>query len=150
MPAFDTKTMQQLIEGRALLGPRFAAGLAGVFGLLALGLAMIGLYGLISYSVSRRTREMGIRIALGAPQRAVRGMVVGDGFRVAGIGIVLGTVVSAALTRAVRSLFFGMNPSDVRLLLLVPLVLTVIAILASYIPARRATKVDPMVALRAE
>jgi predicted permease len=150
MPAFDTKTMQQLIEGRALLGPRFAAGLAGVFGLLALGLAMVGLYGLISYSVSRRTREMGIRIALGAPLRSVRGMVVGDGFRVAAIGIVLGTAAAAALTRAVRSLFFGMNPSDMRLLLLVPLMLVLMAILASYIPARRATKVDPMVALRAE
>jgi len=150
IPAFDTKTMQQLIEGRALLGPRFAAGLAGVFGLLALGLAMIGLYGLISYSVSRRTREMGIRIALGAPLRAVRGMVVGDGFRVAVIGVVLGTVVSAALTRTLRSLFFGMNPGDTRLLVSVPLILIVIAVLASYLPARRATKVDPMVALRAE
>ncbi|HSE67118.1 MAG TPA: ADOP family duplicated permease, partial [Gemmatimonadales bacterium] len=150
MPAFDTKTMQQLIEGRAMLGPRFAAGLAGVFGLVALGLAMVGLYGLISYSVSRRTREMGIRIALGAPLRAVRGMVVGDGLRVAGIGIVLGTAGAAALTRLVRSLFFGMNPSDAKLLFLVPLVLIVIALLASYIPARRATKVDPMVALRSE
>jgi ABC-type antimicrobial peptide transport system permease subunit len=150
IPAFDTKTTQQLIEGRALLGPRFAAGLAGVFGLLALGLAMIGLYGLISYSVSRRTREMGIRIALGAPRRAVRGMVVGDGFRVAGIGVVVGTVAAAVLTRAVRSLFFGMNPSDAKLLLLVPLVLIGVTLLASYLPARRATKVDPMVALRAE
>ncbi|HEU5155057.1 MAG TPA: ADOP family duplicated permease, partial [Gemmatimonadales bacterium] len=150
MPAFDTKTMQELIEGRALLAPRFATGLAGVFGLLALGLAMVGLYGLISYSVSRRTREMGIRIALGAPLRAVRGMVVGDGFRVAGIGIVLGTAGAAALTRLVRSLFFGMNPSDAKLLFLVPLVLIVIALLASYLPARRATKVDPMVALRSE
>jgi ABC-type antimicrobial peptide transport system permease subunit len=150
MPAFDTKTMQQLIEGRALLGPRFAAALAGVFGMLALGLAMVGLYGLISYSVSRRTREMGIRIALGAPLHAVRGMVVGDGFRVAGIGIVMGTVAAAALTRALRSLFFGMNPGDTRLLVSVPLVLIVIAVLASYLPARRATKVDPMVALRAE
>ena len=150
MPAFDTKTMQQLIEGRALLGPRFAAGLAGVFGLIALGLAMVGLYGLISYSVSRRTREMGIRIALGAPLRSVRGMVVGDGFRVAGIGVVLGTVVAAALTHLLRSLFFGMNPGDTRLLVSVPLVLIGIAVLASYLPARRATKVDPMVALRAE
>src|SRR4030095_497384 len=111
---------------------------------------MVGLYGLISYSVSRRTREMGIRIALGAPLRSVRGMVVGDGFRLAGVGIVLGTAAAAALTRAVRSLFFGMNPSDVRLLLLVPLMLVLMAILASYIPARRATRVDPMVALRSE
>ena len=93
---------------------------------------------------------MGIRIALGAPRRAVRGMVVGDGFRVAGIGVVVGTVAAAVLTRAVRGLFFGMNPSDAKLLLLVPLVLIGVTLLASYLPARRATKVDPMVALRAE
>jgi predicted permease len=150
MPAFDAKTLEQLIEGRALLGPRMAAQLAGVFSLLALGLAMVGLYGLISYSVSRRTREMGIRIALGAPLQAVRRMVVGDGLRLTAVGVILGTGAAAALTQVLRSVFFGMNPEDPKLLLVVPILLVAIALVASYIPARRATRVDPMVALRSE
>ena len=150
MPAFDAKTLEQLIEGRALLGPRFASGLAGVFGALARGLAMIGLYGVVSYSVSQRTREIGIRIALGAPLRAVRRMVVGDGLRLAGIGVIVGGATAFGLTRAIRSLFFGMDPDDAGPLLLVPLLLIVVAIIASYIPALRATKVNPVAALRAE
>ncbi len=150
MPIFDPKSLDQLIEGRALLGPRLGAGLAGVFGILALGLAMIGLYGVISYPVTQRTREMGIRIALGAPLQAVGRMVLRDGLRLAGLGVVLGTAGALGLTLIFRSLFFGVNPTDPRLLLPVPLLLIVVALLASYLPARRATRVDPIIALRSE
>jgi predicted permease len=150
MPAFDTKTMQQLIEGRALLGPRFAAGLAGCFGLLALGLAMVGLYGLISYSVSRRTREMGIRIALGRrfERFAAWSWATGSGWRVSGWWWERWR--RPLLTRAVRSLFFGMNPSDAKLLLLRATGSDRGRVAGELHPARRATKVDPMVALRRE
>jgi putative ABC transport system permease protein len=150
MPIFDPKSMDQLIDGRTLLGPRVAAGFAGVFGLLALGLAMVGLYGVISYSVVQRTREMGIRIALGAPLPSVRRMVLSDGLRLAGIGAMIGTAGGLGLSIALRSLFFGVDPTDPKLLLIVPLTLVAVALIASYLPALRATRVDPLRALRSE
>ncbi len=121
----------------------------GIAGAMALVLGIIGIYGVISYAVSQRTREIGIRLALGAQQHELRRMFVISGLALAGIGVAIG-LAAVGLTRLVKSLLFGISPLDPLTYAVVPLVLVAAAVLASYLPARRAASVDPVEALRAE
>ena len=115
---------------------------------LALLLASIGIYGLLAYMVGQRSREIGLRMALGARRWDVLKLILGKGVVLAGVGIVAGVIVSAATASMMASLLYGVHPHDLLVFLAVPLLLFAVAVLASYIPARRATKVDPMFALR--
>jgi putative ABC transport system permease protein len=130
--------------------PRFYTFLFGVFGAIGLVLTMTGVYGLISYTVSQRTQEIGIRMALGANRLSVVGLVLRQGLGLALAGTVIGVVLSFALTRMIVSLLFEIRPTDLPTFAGAATVLLVAALLACYVPARRATKVDPLVALRYE
>ena len=149
LPLLSLET-QNDIRDDALTGERILARLSALFGILALALSMIGLYGTIAYAVSRRTHEIGIRMALGAAPAEILRMTVGQGTRLAGLGIMIGTIASLGVTRLLRSLIFGVTPTDPLTFVAVPIVLLVVAIAACYIPARRAMRVDPMSALRCE
>jgi ABC-type antimicrobial peptide transport system permease subunit len=138
------------IYSASLGSRRFNVILIGFFGIAALLLATAGVFGVMAYSVSRRTREIGVRVALGASSREVLGMILGQGMRTILIGVAIGLVGALALTRSVQSLLFGVTPTDPLTFAAVILLLMGAALLACYIPARRATKVDPMVALRYE
>lgn len=138
------------IYSASLGSRRFNVILIGFFGIAALLLATAGVFGVMAYSVSRRTREIGVRVALGAGSREVLGMILGQGMRTILIGIAIGLAGSLVLTRSVQSLLFGVTATDPLTFAAVILLLTGTALLACYIPARRATKVDPMVALRYE
>ena len=129
---------------------RYPSYLIGSFAGLALLLAMVGLYGLISYSVSQRTRELGIRIALGAQRNDVMRLVLGEGARLTLIGVVLGLAAALGLTQLMRSLLFGVSAMDPVTFVSVAIVLAIVAIAACYIPARRAMSTDPSVTLRYE
>jgi ABC-type antimicrobial peptide transport system permease subunit len=120
------------------------------FGGLALLLAVVGVYGVLSYSVNQQTREIGIRMAMGAQSGRILGLVVGQGMRLAIVGLILGTLIALAATRVLSSLLFGVSAHDPLIFGGVSLILATAAILACYIPARRATKVDPIIALRDE
>jgi predicted permease len=134
----------------SLAAQRFTALLLGIFAALALALAGIGIYGVISYSVGQRTHEIGIRMALGAQRAAVLKLVVARGMALAVIGLGIGVAVALGLTRFLSSMLFGVKPTDPLTFVVVSLVLIAVALLACYIPARRAARVDPMVALRHE
>jgi predicted permease len=149
LPLLNIKTLDEYLSD-SIVGTRFEALLLGIFGILAFSLTAVGLYGVISYTVVQRTREMGIRIALGADRGAILGMVVRNGTLLACTGAVFGLAAAFILTRLMASLLFGIGPTDPLTFLCVPIALIAVAVLASYIPARRAAKVDPMVALRYE
>lgn len=146
---FRGKTLDQYLG--VLLGqPRFNALLLATFAALALTLALVGLYGAVSYSISRRTHEIGIRMALGATPRLVLGIVFGHGLRLIGIGIAIGLCAAFSLTRLMAALLFGVTATDPLTFILVPILLTAVTSLACYVPTRRAMRIDPMVALRYE
>jgi putative ABC transport system permease protein len=145
----NVNTIEELIN-QGLWAPRVGAALLSVFGALALLLAVVGVYGVLSYSVNQQTREIGIRMAMGAQTGRVLKLVVGQGMRLALVGLVLGLVIAFAAMRVLSTLLFGVSAHDPVIFVGVSLVLLAAAILACYIPARRATKVDPMVALRYE
>jgi predicted permease len=150
IPVSDLKTIDELLAGRALLMPRIASRITGVLGGLALVLALVGLYGIVAHGVAQRTRELGIRLALGATNEGVVRLVLGEGVKLAGVGMALGLAAALILTRVARSLLFGVSPADPVVLVLVLGSLAVVALLASWIPARRAAKVAPVVALKSE
>jgi predicted permease len=147
LPAFNVSSMNDVVD-RSLASRRFSADLVGGFAGLALLLASIGIYGLLAYMVGQRSREIGLRMALGAGRWDVLKLILRKGAVLASVGIVAGVIVSAATTSMMASLLYGVHPHDLLVFLAVPLLLFAVAVLASYFPARRATKVDPMSALR--
>jgi len=149
LPLLRVKTLDEYVDD-SIVGTRFETFLLGTFGVLAFLLTAVGLYGVISYTVAQRTREMGIRLALGADRSAILGMVVKNGTLLACAGALIGLGAAFLLTRLMASLLFGVGPTDPLTFLCVPIALIAVAMLASYVPARRAAKVDPMAALRQE
>ncbi len=149
MVMFNAQSMQDIIN-ESLAGRRFTGLLLGIFAGLALILAAVGIYGVASYAVSQRTHEIGLRMALGADRRQVLAMVTGSAMKMALAGIATGAVMAIAATRALRTLLFGVSASDPLTFGAVSLLLLLVTLLASYLPARRATRVDPMIALRYE
>jgi putative ABC transport system permease protein len=149
LPVYQVRTMLEVMRN-SVAQRKVILILLGLFAAAALVLAAVGIYGTVSYSVAQRTHEIGIRMALGAQARDVLRMVLGQGIRLALGGIGLGLLGSLALTRVLSAMLFGVRPTDPLTFMSVSVLLTVVALLASYIPARRATQVDPLVALRHE
>jgi ABC-type antimicrobial peptide transport system permease subunit len=149
LPLYDVKTESQQID-RLLFQERLVARLAGFFGLLALVLACIGLYGLLSYEVARRTREIGIRLALGAQSGDVLRLIVKQGIVLALVGAAAGIGVALGVTRYLTSMLYDVHANDPVTMIAVAALLALVALAACYIPARRAMRVDPIVALRYE
>jgi ABC-type antimicrobial peptide transport system permease subunit len=138
------------IVSNSISAPRFYAVLLGTFAAVAIVLAAVGIYGLLAYTVAQRVREIGVRMALGASRRGILALVLGHGALLAAIGVTAGLVGAFVVTRYLSSLLFGITPLDPATFIAVSLVFGGVALLAAYVPARRATRVDPLVALRSE
>ncbi|HSL53025.1 MAG TPA: FtsX-like permease family protein, partial [Pyrinomonadaceae bacterium] len=149
LPIAGVQTLREQLE-LTLLPSRIAAWTLGGFGALALLLAGIGIYGVVSFGAAQRTREIGVRMALGAKEKDVLGLVLWDGLIVIGAGLAIGLLLAAAATRVISAFLYGVGATDLLTFVAVPLLLGAVALVASYIPARRAVKVDPLVALRYE
>jgi putative ABC transport system permease protein len=149
LPLFNIKTLATQVD-ETLVQERLIGTVSSFFGLLSLLLAAIGLYGILAYSVNQRTHEIGIRMALGAQRSAVLRMMLKQGITMVLIGLVLGLAASFAATRIVASYLFGVTPFDPVTFISAPILMLIVALLACFVPARRATKVDPLVALRYE
>jgi ABC-type antimicrobial peptide transport system permease subunit len=149
LPVASVNTMQQ-IYAKSLARTSFTLAMLAIAGTMALALGIIGIYGVISYSVSQRTREIGIRVALGAQKNELKWMFVRSALTLTVAGVAVGVVAAAMLTQSMKSLLFGIGPLDPITYLTVPLVLSAAAALASYFPARRAAAINPVEALRAE
>jgi putative ABC transport system permease protein len=147
LPVPNVQTLRDTIAN-SLYAPRMGALLLSVFGGLALLLASLGVYGVLAFSISRRTRELGIRMALGADRRRVFGLVLREGMWLVGVGLAAGLVGGFYASASIQQFLFVVNARDWATFLTVPAVLTAVALLACYLPARRAMRVDPMVALR--
>jgi len=146
LPVFNVRSMNDLMD--ASIAPRrFSAELVGVFAAVAMLLSSIGIYGLLAYMVGQRSREIGIRVALGAQRPDILKLILGKGLSLAGTGIAIGLILSAISAPLIAGLLYGVHPIDVIVFVTVPLILLVVAFLATYIPARRATIVDPIIAL---
>jgi putative ABC transport system permease protein len=149
VPIYEVKGMEEMLAESGSLR-RFDMWLIGAFAGLALALAAVGIYGVMSYSVSQRTREIGIRIAMGAQRRNVLILILGQGVKLAFAGVTIGLVGALALANVMASLLFGVTPRDLATFSVVPWLVLLLILLGCYIPAKRAAKVDPMVALRYE
>ncbi|HKC88813.1 MAG TPA: FtsX-like permease family protein, partial [Blastocatellia bacterium] len=149
LPIAEVAMFSEQVD-RSLVQQKLIARLSSLFGLLALALAAVGIYGVISYSVRQRTREIGVRMALGAERSDVLRLVLWQGAKLALTGALIGLGASWALTRWIEGLLFNVSPTDPATFVIIAMSLMLVALLACYVPARRATKVDPMVALRCE
>jgi putative ABC transport system permease protein len=147
LPVFGVASMNDVLD-RSLASRRFSADLVAGFAALAALLASIGIYGLLAYMVGESSREIGIRMALGAKRGDILRMFLHRGVVLAGVGVAVGLVISASSASVMASVLYGVRPHDRAVFLIVPLLLFAVAVLASYLPARRATKVDPLIALR--
>jgi ABC-type antimicrobial peptide transport system permease subunit len=141
------RVLDSLVD-RSLSPRRFLVSLLSGFSLLALLLASLGIYGVVSYGVSQRTAEIGVRMALGATGRDVRRQVIGDTMRLTAAGVAIGTIASLALARLIASLLYATSPFDAMTFVMAVVVLTAVALLAGYLPALRASRIEPMRALR--
>jgi len=148
-PVGEVKTLREVVAG-SLATPRFYTLLLGLFAGLAMALAVAGVHGVMSYTVSRRTQEIGIRMALGAPPGGVLRLVIWQGTRRALLGVTVGLLGAVAATRLISKLLYGVSPTDPATLILVAMLLAAVALAACYLPARRAARVQPMTALRHE
>ena len=148
-PVFDVRTMEERVA-ETWATHRLLSFLLAIFAGLALLLAAVGLYGVLAYSALRRLREMAVRIAFGARPKDIRGLVFGHGFRLFGLGIVLGSFGVIASAHLIRSFLFGVTPIDPQIYATVGILLSLVTLLAAWLPARRACRVDPITALRAE
>jgi len=149
LPVFNVRTMNDVIDG-SLASRRFSAELVGVFAVVALLLASVGVYGLLAYMVGQRSHEIGVRMALGAMPSTIGRMIVSRGAGLAGIGVAIGLIVSGIMAPLISSVLYGVRPLDPEVFIAVPVILMVVVLLASYIPAWRAARVNPIVALRRE
>jgi putative ABC transport system permease protein len=149
VPVFETMTLDA-VRVRSTWDSRLFSSMFLIFGLVALFLASMGLYAVMSYSVTQRTHEIGVRVALGAQVRDVLTLVVGGGARLAGVGVGVGLALAFGVTRLLRGMLFGISASDPLSFVGIAALLTIVAVVASYLPARRAARVDPMAALRSE
>jgi predicted permease len=149
MPVADVRTMTNTL-GISLFPARVAGTALGIFGILGMILAAVGIYSVMAYSVSQRTREIGIRVALGADSGSVVGMVIKKGMAMVGVGVVLGAAIALGASRLMGNLIYGVSAVDPVTFLGVPGMLCAVALIATYLPARRAASVDPMRALRSE
>jgi putative ABC transport system permease protein len=149
LPATESTTLEQIVD-HAVAPRRLITYLLAAFSMMALTLSAMGLYGVIAYSVGQRTREIGIRLAVGAQRRDVMGLIVGEGLKTTAIGVVLGVVAALLVTHVLKSLLFGVTATDSFVLVSNIIILFAVALLACVIPARRAARVDPTAALRCE
>jgi hypothetical protein len=147
VPILNPLTVEEVID-QSLFASKMAAGLLGVMGVMALALASVGLYGVLAFRVTQRVQEIGLRLALGARRADVLWLVLASAMGLVAIGVGIGLVVALAVSRTVASLLFGVSPNDPMTLLSVTLLLTAVALFASAVPALRASRVDPLVALR--
>jgi putative ABC transport system permease protein len=148
-PISDVRTMEERIA-RSLTPRRFNTVLLGLFAALALVLAAVGIYGVVAYSVTERTHEIGVRVALGAQRRDVVAMVLREGMTTTATGTVIGIVAALAVRRVIAGFLFGVGAADPMTFTAIPLLLVLVALAACYVPARRASRVDPLHALRSE
>jgi putative ABC transport system permease protein len=147
LPVFNVRTMKEVIDG-SLASRRFSAELVGGFAVVALLLASVGIYGLLAYMVGQRSHEIGVRMALGARPSTIGKMIVSRGAGLAGIGVGVGLILSGMMAPLISSVLYGVRPLDPEVFIAVPVILMVVVLLASYIPALRAARVNPIVALR--
>jgi putative ABC transport system permease protein len=148
-PVANIRTMQNVLAS-SVSRRGFTMTLLAMFAVVALILAVVGIYGVISYSVTQRRHEIGVRLALGAEKMSILKLIIGQGMKLALVGIGVGLAAAVALTRLLSTLLYGISATDLATFLSTPLILIAVAFLASYIPARRATKLDPMIAIRNE